>query len=255
MPAMLGLGIQLLSGTRRQLYSGIWISRFRTSSGRFRRRRGRLRARNGCRRRRAGTSARSFRSRRCGGPRRWALPGSMSARNSAAAGSAGRRRDHLRGAGGGLRLDRGLSLDPQHGVVDGRPLWRPRAARPLPARPRQHETPRQLLPDRAGQRLGRSSAGDPRPPRRRRLRAERHQGVHLGRRDLRPLRRDGADRRRGAAGISCLVVEKGAHGPLVRQEGKKLGWNTPADGHGDFDNCRVPIANRLGDEGHGFKSR
>ena len=43
--------------------------------------------------------------------------------------SAARRDDHLRGTGDRLRLDRRLSVDPQHGGVDDRPLRRRGAAR------------------------------------------------------------------------------------------------------------------------------
>ena len=46
---------------------------------------------------------------------------------------AARRHDHLRGAGAGLHLDRGLHLDPQHGGLDDRRLRRRGAAPALPA--------------------------------------------------------------------------------------------------------------------------
>ena len=112
---------------------------------------------------------------------------------------------------------------------------------------------RQLLPDRAGQRLGCGGARDPRGARRRRLRAERDQGVHLRRRGQRHLRGDGAHRRGGPKGISCLVVEKDAPGLSFGKKENKLGWNTQPTAMVIFEDCRVPVANRLGDEGDGFK--
>ena len=64
------------------------------------------------------------------------------------------------GAGDGLPLDRGLYLDPQHGVVDDRPLRLGCATPPLPAAPRDHGAFVELLPHRAGRGLGRSGAQD-----------------------------------------------------------------------------------------------
>ena len=54
----------------------------------------------------------------------------------------------------------------------------------------------ELLPDRAGLRLGCRGAAHPRGARRRSLRAQRPEAVHLRRRRRRSLCRDGADRRR-----------------------------------------------------------
>ena len=54
---------------------------------------------------------------------------------------------------------------------------------------------RQLLPDRAGRRLGRGGAQDQGGARRRPLRPQRRQAVHLRRRHLRHLRDHGAHRR------------------------------------------------------------
>ena len=47
--------------------------------------------------------------------------------------SPARRRPHLRGAGAGLHLDRGLHLDPQHGGLDDRCLRRDGAAQEISA--------------------------------------------------------------------------------------------------------------------------
>jgi alkylation response protein AidB-like acyl-CoA dehydrogenase len=57
----------------------------------------------------------------------------------------------------------------------------------------------------------------------------------------------------GPKGISCVVVEKGAGGLAFGRQEKKLGWNTQPTAMVIFENCRVPVANRLGDEGDGFK--
>jgi alkylation response protein AidB-like acyl-CoA dehydrogenase len=57
----------------------------------------------------------------------------------------------------------------------------------------------------------------------------------------------------GPEGISCLVVEKGAPGLSFGRREKKLGWNTQPTTMVIFEDCRVPIANRLGEEGNGFK--
>ena len=57
----------------------------------------------------------------------------------------------------------------------------------------------------------------------------------------------------GPRGISCLVVEKGAPGLSFGKKEKKLGWNTQPTAMVIFEDCRVPVANRLGEEGDGFK--
>lgn len=57
----------------------------------------------------------------------------------------------------------------------------------------------------------------------------------------------------GPKGISCIVVEKGTPGLSFGQKEKKLGWNSQPTAMVMFENCRVPVANRLGEEGDGFK--
>jgi alkylation response protein AidB-like acyl-CoA dehydrogenase len=57
----------------------------------------------------------------------------------------------------------------------------------------------------------------------------------------------------GPRGISCLVVEKGMPGLSFGKKERKLGWNTQPTAMVIFEDCRVPVANRLGDEGDGFK--
>ncbi|WP_131783266.1 acyl-CoA dehydrogenase family protein [Legionella gresilensis] len=54
-------------------------------------------------------------------------------------------------------------------------------------------------------------------------------------------------------GISCLLVEKGTPGLSFGKLEKKLGWRNQPTCMLYFENCRVPISNRVGDEGMGFK--
>src|SRR5499427_9474861 len=57
----------------------------------------------------------------------------------------------------------------------------------------------------------------------------------------------------GPKGITCVVVEKDAPGLSFGKKERKLGWNTQPTAMVIFEDCRVPIANRLGEEGDGFK--
>lgn len=57
----------------------------------------------------------------------------------------------------------------------------------------------------------------------------------------------------GPSGISCLVVEKDTPGLGFGKQERKLGWRSQPTAMVLFDNCRVPVANRLGAEGDGFK--
>jgi alkylation response protein AidB-like acyl-CoA dehydrogenase len=57
----------------------------------------------------------------------------------------------------------------------------------------------------------------------------------------------------GPKGISCIVVEKGTPGLSFGRQEKKLGWNSQPTAMVNFENCRVPVANRIGAEGEGFK--
>jgi alkylation response protein AidB-like acyl-CoA dehydrogenase len=62
--------------------------------------------------------------------------------------------------------------------------------------------------------------------------------------------RTGAD---GPKGISCLVIEKDMPGVSFGANEKKLGWHAQPTAQVNFDNVRVPVANRVGAEGEGFK--
>lgn len=57
----------------------------------------------------------------------------------------------------------------------------------------------------------------------------------------------------GPSGISTIVVEKDTPGLSFGANEKKMGWNAQPTRAVIFENCRVPVANRLGDEGIGFK--
>jgi len=56
----------------------------------------------------------------------------------------------------------------------------------------------------------------------------------------------------GPKGISCLVVEKSAKGLSFGKKEEKLGWHSQPTRAVIFEDCRVPVANRLGKEGEGF---
>src|SRR6201986_2197957 len=53
----------------------------------------------------------------------------------------------------------------------------------------------------------------------------------------------------GPRGISCLVVEKDTKGLNFGKKEEKLGWHSQPTRAVIFEDCRVPIANRLGQEG------
>jgi alkylation response protein AidB-like acyl-CoA dehydrogenase len=57
----------------------------------------------------------------------------------------------------------------------------------------------------------------------------------------------------GPKGVSCLVVEKGAKGLSFGKKERKMGWNSQPTAQVIFEDCRVPIANRIGAEGEGFR--
>jgi len=56
----------------------------------------------------------------------------------------------------------------------------------------------------------------------------------------------------GPKGISTIVVENGTPGLSFGANEKKLGWKSQPTALVNFDNCRVPVANRVGEEGQGF---
>ena len=56
-----------------------------------------------------------------------------------------------------------------------------------------------------------------------------------------------------ARGITCVVVEKGTEGLSFGAPERKLGWNASPTAQVILDNVRVPVANRVGAEGEGFR--
>ncbi len=61
------------------------------------------------------------------------------------------------------------------------------------------------------------------------------------------------DRAKGHHGISALLIEKGTPGFLVPKTEDKLGIRASDTAEFVFEDCRVPVANRLGEEGMGFR--
>jgi alkylation response protein AidB-like acyl-CoA dehydrogenase len=57
----------------------------------------------------------------------------------------------------------------------------------------------------------------------------------------------------GAKGVSAFVVENGTPGLSFGAQEKKMGWNSQPTAQVNFDDCRVPEANRIGQEGEGFR--
>lgn len=57
----------------------------------------------------------------------------------------------------------------------------------------------------------------------------------------------------GPKGISCLVIDKDTPGVSFGANERKLGWHSQPTRQVTFDNVRVPVANRLGAEGEGFR--
>jgi len=57
----------------------------------------------------------------------------------------------------------------------------------------------------------------------------------------------------GANGVSCLLIEKETKGLSFGKQEKKMGWNSQHTSTVNFDNCKIPIDNIVGNEGDGFK--
>lgn len=58
---------------------------------------------------------------------------------------------------------------------------------------------------------------------------------------------------KGAPGISCFVIQKGTPGFSFGKTERKMGLHSSPTRELIFENCEVPVANRLGEEGQGFK--
>jgi alkylation response protein AidB-like acyl-CoA dehydrogenase len=61
------------------------------------------------------------------------------------------------------------------------------------------------------------------------------------------------DRSQGHRGLSAFLVERGTPGLRVARIEKKMGIRGSTTAALEFQECRVPVANRLGAEGQGFK--
>lgn len=61
------------------------------------------------------------------------------------------------------------------------------------------------------------------------------------------------DERAGARGITTLIVEKDTPGFSIGKCERKMGLHSSPTGELLFENCRIPTANRLGEEGQGLK--
>jgi butyryl-CoA dehydrogenase len=61
------------------------------------------------------------------------------------------------------------------------------------------------------------------------------------------------DRTQGHHGLTALMIEVGTPGFSVGKHEEKMGIRGALSSALHFENCKVPIANRLGEEGEGFK--
>ncbi|HVJ03860.1 MAG TPA: acyl-CoA dehydrogenase family protein [Sphingomonas sp.] len=57
----------------------------------------------------------------------------------------------------------------------------------------------------------------------------------------------------GPKGISCLVIEKDMPGVSFGANERKLGWHSQPTRQVTFEDVRVPVENRVGGEGEGFR--
>jgi alkylation response protein AidB-like acyl-CoA dehydrogenase len=57
----------------------------------------------------------------------------------------------------------------------------------------------------------------------------------------------------GPKGITAFVVEDGTPGLSFGKQEHKMGWRAQPTAAVVFDDCRIPAANRLGEEGTGFR--
>jgi butyryl-CoA dehydrogenase len=61
------------------------------------------------------------------------------------------------------------------------------------------------------------------------------------------------DPAKGEKGITAIVVERGTPGFKVGKEEKKMGIHATACTELSFSDCEVPVGNRIGNEGEGYK--
>ena len=53
--------------------------------------------------------------------------------------------------------------------------------------------------------------------------------------------------------VSCFIIEKDTPGLSFGANEKKMGWHSQPTAQVIFEDCRVPVENRIGEEGEGFK--
>lgn len=56
----------------------------------------------------------------------------------------------------------------------------------------------------------------------------------------------------GPKGISTVLVEKDTPGLSFGAQERKMGWNSQPTAIVNFEDCKIPISNRVGEEGDGF---
>ena len=57
----------------------------------------------------------------------------------------------------------------------------------------------------------------------------------------------------GPGGVTCIAIPKDAPGISFGAQERKMGWNSQPTAMVLFDDCRVPVENRVGEEGEGFR--
>ena len=57
----------------------------------------------------------------------------------------------------------------------------------------------------------------------------------------------------GPKGVSTVLVENGTPGLSFGANERKMGWNSQPTAIVTFEDCRIPVSNRVGEEGDGFK--
>jgi alkylation response protein AidB-like acyl-CoA dehydrogenase len=57
----------------------------------------------------------------------------------------------------------------------------------------------------------------------------------------------------GPKGVSCFIIDKDTPGLSFGANERKMGWNSQPTAQVIFEDCRVPVENRIGEEGEGFK--
>lgn len=57
----------------------------------------------------------------------------------------------------------------------------------------------------------------------------------------------------GAKGVSAFIIPLGTPGLSFGNNEKKMGWNSQPTRQVMLDDVRIPVGNRIGEEGHGFK--